>query len=74
MFTHTAGDVTDGSTGDEAADSYHDYLKDIAAIVQLKVVFSAWEVMFSTWVGYNGMGGSCAVSAEGKRRKGGGTG
>ena len=40
MFAHTAGDVTDGSTGDKAADSYHDYLKDIAAIVQLKVIFS----------------------------------
>ncbi|XP_070205868.1 lactase/phlorizin hydrolase-like isoform X2 [Littorina saxatilis] len=30
-FVHTKG----GATGDEAADSYHDYQKDIAAVVQL---------------------------------------
>ena len=39
VFTHTARHVIDGATGDEAANSYHDYLKDIAAIVELKVTF-----------------------------------
>nr|KAG5708130.1 hypothetical protein BaRGS_002866 [Batillaria attramentaria] len=37
VFVRTMGTVYGDATGDVAADSYHNFLKDVAAVVQLKI-------------------------------------
>lgn len=37
VFVRSLGNIEDGSTGDITADSYHNYLKDVASLVELKV-------------------------------------
>ncbi|XP_076434590.1 lactase/phlorizin hydrolase-like [Babylonia areolata] len=44
VFVHSSGHVTDDATGDVAADSYHDYLKDVAAVKELKADHYAFSL------------------------------
>ncbi|XP_076452948.1 lactase/phlorizin hydrolase-like [Babylonia areolata] len=61
-FAHTPGHVTDDTTGDQAADSYHDYLKDVAAVVQLKANHYAFSI---SWARVLPAGDASEVRQEG---------